>query len=154
MSTSQKRLITKAEPTLAYVRSAEASSYTNEEGTLLTYECQVSGLKSKGSLQPQIDALWKTFLSATKALISDLSSNETTGQRIDILNDTLTGPQPMDASPTSVKKCQVHGCERFPYYPWLECLHHGVQAINERKQQDLVFSRTDDRNTAKQLSSF
>lgn len=101
MNTSQKRSGTTAERTIVGAQSAEVSKFTNFGPTHLTYTFQTSGLKSRESLQPRIDALWRTFCEQAQSLISDSYSNETTGPLPSIPSGIPTGRQNTAASGTS-----------------------------------------------------
>lgn len=103
MNTSLTHSSTKVVRTIADAEHVEERIHTSAGDTRLTLGLDLSTLKSKESLQHQIDGLWKTFCEQALSLISDLYSSETTGQPTDTQNGTLTGPSVMAANRHSVK---------------------------------------------------
>lgn len=110
MSTNRKLSGTKEERTTAGVGSVEVSQYTNYGPTHLTYTLQISGLKSRESLQQAIDDSWKTFCEQALKLTSDSSSNGITGPPVVTHSVILNGLQNTGANLPSAKKCQNNGC--------------------------------------------
>lgn len=101
MNTSHKLSTTKERHTIADVEHVLEKTFSSAGDIRLICELDLSTLKSKESLQRQIEDLWRTFSEQVLKLISGSSSSETTGLLTDTRSDTPTGRPGMGASPTS-----------------------------------------------------
>jgi hypothetical protein len=88
--------------------------YAYEKGNIhlileLSVERDFSTLKSRESLMHELEGVWNGFLGVLKGeqLISDSSSNETTGAPVNTCNVTRTGPVGMDALTPSGKYLEI-----------------------------------------------
>lgn len=113
MSTSPSHSHTRERRTIAGAELVEVRTFINGEAIPPTYDFQlkVTTWKLKGSLRPQIDALWKTFCEQALNLTSASSSNEITGQPQSTLSGTQTGQLSTAAYRTSVTLCRHPGCK-------------------------------------------
>lgn len=124
MSTNLKPSRTKVVYEVAGAQIAARNESYNYEGIPLIFGLEISGLKSRESLQPKIDALWGNFLEQVLNLISDSSSRETIGQQASTPKDTPTGQKDTGVNPASEKKCRLSGCNSFRYPGGDKCLYH------------------------------
>lgn len=110
MSTNLTLSTTKERHTIAGVEHVMEKTFSSAGDIRLTLELDLSTLKSKESLQLQIEDLWKTFSRQALNLISGLSSSATIGPHPNTLSDIPIGQPTTVVAQWWGSPCQNPGC--------------------------------------------